>query len=1500
MDTQKLIKIMLAGANPTSLNPIKVAEEFLEIESLLLNNNEYKGLFEIQVCLEATASAMIQALIKFKPDIFHFSGHGLAHPDGPLRDLILTKQSKEPYRLGEDNWARLFESLRSPLKAIILNACYSNTIGQRLKQYSDAVISTKYPIEDPLAIELSKTFYLRYADGILRSEPEPIPFAFQMAKEAAENSGDLILHYEPLEKIKIHGDILEKVDRTASILLEYPGHLNTSSPIHIPRKITETLLSWIEAPLKPEKNKNSRIAMLVGNAGVGKTTVMRDLLGQLKSKAIPTFVLKADAEAWTSFEDLQQKIGLNQPVLEAIKLLANEHEQVVVLIDQIDALSQSYSIEREQLLLYRKLIADLTYSIPNLRIVVSCREFDLAFDPNLSNLRPGKTEKLGNFSMEDITKVFAESSVDIASVPERYLSFLGKPLHLELFLRVYSEVFDFEMGASLGQLYRELEKKLKAETSRNRNPHDIQKCLSEFISESKREKKLAVSQYRLNLGPTHDYLLSQGIFVSQKGKIRLFHQSFHDYQLARLFLKENENFREFIVSQHQGLLVRQTVKIVLSYLKETDENRYYEELEGFLSSPEVSHHLIFLVLRWIAREERVFQREKEIIQNWILSTDLARSQFLEAVNSNEWLEFLVESEELNEFLSPEPTNPSTAGTPNLPQDERTFLSLLLRHLNSHTQYVLDLFPRIKQERFRKQFLQRFGYNFNDWKSLAIIRFIDKYLEDIPSERDWTPHYLKEILQVDPRQAARWFKRLFDKRMQKRIEAYNSAKKQSPESADLLRRKIAPFNRSHAEFLKEMIEKNEEIGLRLGFEVLESLLEENEVVDEANIRQLHRDTLFTGIVSFDPENPDSLYDYQRCWIEIHTKLTELAQNQPQSFRKWLQRIHSTQWEAMYTLLPISFSKNVKEFSQEILEFFRFLIQKGAMEYQNNLTFYSKPLLGQVIAYWTDREQAEILGFLVAFRPEGEKNVLKWRGKKEHPGRWSGQTAFSFLRHVSKDILDKYDEVRKGWKALNRKFKDEPEEKPIGRIPLSSFGAPLEESAYEKMNDSAWINSFIKIQGRFKDWESHKGGEIEHGQAFERLVSENPYRFVSLIDKIIDDDRIPVSYKNAGLKGLEKARFKPAQYLRSFKRLMRLEMNSEQTLYLCWGARYLLNLPEMDREVFDKMADFAIHHPDPDGSRFSSTGNMNTAINSVRGVALEWLLKSSKYPRFHFKIKELLPRFQEETNIACRTLLAAHSVHLERIDKDLAVDFFLGLKRGNLDFTPDAAIFSLQYFIHHSFDRLIPYFEWTLEKHPQNGNTGALLTAAWFHEYEGSNRLLDLAIDRLETMGTDIIRTANDYILRGDAFKVRKGVDLYLKILDQTAVGKQRFLFNLYHQLDPRYFLDFFAVISKLLEISKAYQGSDWLFKFLNKCVQYHPLKMMQLLEKMDLDIDENFGLNLYPQLYTDLLVGTYYSILNQKPNRTDLLDRCMELFNQTLELPDFRRVSEEVLVRLDVE
>lgn len=150
----------------------------------------------------------------------------------------------------------------------------------------------------------------------------------------------------------------------------------TLTPVITRENQQQEIIEWINEPSDSQHPK--RVGFITGRPGVGKTAFTNMLYHTLsKEDKYFVFGLKVDQIEFKNIEDLSKQTAFNRPLSWIIDDIKDKYERVVVIIDQIDALSLSLSSDRTPLNSVIKFIRDLS-EIKGVRILVSCRDYDIA------------------------------------------------------------------------------------------------------------------------------------------------------------------------------------------------------------------------------------------------------------------------------------------------------------------------------------------------------------------------------------------------------------------------------------------------------------------------------------------------------------------------------------------------------------------------------------------------------------------------------------------------------------------------------------------------------------------------------------------------------------------------------------------------------------------------------------------------------------------------------------------------------------------------------------------------------------------------------------------------------------------------------------------------------------------------------------------------------------------------------------------------------------------
>ncbi|EAQ81489.1 CHAT domain-containing protein [Blastopirellula marina] len=142
--------ILLVCANPRGTDSLRTAEEDRTLrESIQLSRHRDK--INIRTLNAATIDDLRRALLDNTFDIVHFSGHGTKN------GLVFEDTNGRLMVPASDALAELL--LRRSVKTVLLNACYSLSVGRLTSMGAEFTIATTGPISDPAAIEFTRGFY---------------------------------------------------------------------------------------------------------------------------------------------------------------------------------------------------------------------------------------------------------------------------------------------------------------------------------------------------------------------------------------------------------------------------------------------------------------------------------------------------------------------------------------------------------------------------------------------------------------------------------------------------------------------------------------------------------------------------------------------------------------------------------------------------------------------------------------------------------------------------------------------------------------------------------------------------------------------------------------------------------------------------------------------------------------------------------------------------------------------------------------------------------------------------------------------------------------------------------------------------------------------------------------------------------------------------------------------------------------------------------------------
>ncbi|MCC5639711.1 CHAT domain-containing protein [Nostoc sp. CHAB 5844] len=187
--TNNKIKILILTANPKNTNRLRLDEEVREIHEAL-ERAKMREQFELISQWAVRPNDLVYAIVKHKPQIVHFSGHG-AGSEG----LALENELGEGQLVSTEALAQLFKLFQDKIQCVLLNACYSEAQAEAIQQHIDYVIGMNQAIGDRAAIRFAQSFYQGLGNEL------SIQDAYELGRIAIQLEG-IPEHITPILKMK--------------------------------------------------------------------------------------------------------------------------------------------------------------------------------------------------------------------------------------------------------------------------------------------------------------------------------------------------------------------------------------------------------------------------------------------------------------------------------------------------------------------------------------------------------------------------------------------------------------------------------------------------------------------------------------------------------------------------------------------------------------------------------------------------------------------------------------------------------------------------------------------------------------------------------------------------------------------------------------------------------------------------------------------------------------------------------------------------------------------------------------------------------------------------------------------------------------------------------------------------------------------------------------------------------------------------------------------------
>ncbi len=1028
---------------------------------------------------------------------------------------------------------------------------------------------------------------------------------------------------QPLPLPISRDELLIAIRQAGAELRTYP---NEVACIHIDRVEVDEIVEWA---LNAEPKQ--RLGMVLDQAGGGKTVVMRDVLERLED-TVPVLAIKAD---WLSgvktSGDLAERLGLPATVEECARSLATEG-LFVVLLDQLDALSLALSRDQATLDVMLTTLARLR-DLEGMRIVASCRTFDLNHDLRLSTVQVDRKFRLQPLTEEQVNGVLRALGVDPTRLLPGHRELLTVPLHLEVYARVVvgdALVQLPESFRTLQELYEALwRKRIEVVLPDTPAPKERVTAVYRLVDAMQSRRQLAAPEAVLDECPEAAKYLERVGFIRREGSNWLFfHQTLFDYCYARRFVAQGRSLSQEILGGPQGLFERSQMVQVLAYLRGADEKAYRRELTDLLFADGLRVHLRLLLIGWFGSLPNPTADELRIARRLIQDAD-GQVRFLRAAGGSEdWFDLL---------------NDDVLPTLLRTDDDRLF-DVLIRYLGTLIQRRTDavlahLRPHLGASEAWDARIAFCLSQLEDWQSDEALDMLCDLLSR-GRATNWERFCLHNIAKSSNLATGCRALRAYLDHCLDDLLAQEQAERQDAE-AD-------PTAAYRTDLPSRFGWDHELLG---DYAIDEIMKGAAQVCPQAVIEHLLLWFVRAAMTLTEPAGSDEDYpsDSLFSWgwvgasvskaavfaLRMVEALQNLAKTEPVSFRALAAQLANVESLAIQRVLARAFLAGAKTYASDIFDYLtadKRRLNLGDLEDSH----YDSYRLYRAVFRHLDAERRAVLEQLILdLQPKWERRGLGRRGI----------TQLHFLKSVDlPDLLS--EKAQRRLQELEHKFPGFELQPPRG-IEVGAVGSPIEDSAQSKMSDEAWLGAMRKYDDSTA-WgapreEVLKGGVIELSRAFTEQVKKDPKRFYRLAQRF--DETISLYYVGAAISGLAGSDA-PAEWLFDLVRQFAPRIEGETRRGVCWALEKRAEAGVPD-DLLDLIADWALHDPNPakelwripasSGEPYYGGDPHSHGINSNRGAAVLVVCRcamSRKPPQVE-RTFQLLEQAADDPSTAVRT-------------------------------------------------------------------------------------------------------------------------------------------------------------------------------------------------------------------------------------------------------------------------
>lgn len=1246
----------------------------------------------------------------------------------------------------------------------------------------------------------------------------------------------------------------------SSALSSYRNYFETKNKLHLHRSETDTILNWTKSECD-EIAEN--VMVLVGGAGSGKSSILKDVLIQLQKEEYYVIGIKSDQFIVDSREKLERELSLNETLANLLNK-ASLSKKTVLIIDQIDALSQYLSVNRNSLKVYLNMVRQFQMN-KALKIVISCRTFDLDYDPTLAELKNCPRIVVKDLNKEQINQTLSLFDLSIEKLPIQLQELIKIPLHLNIFCKIYNPEIHLERFATLQDLYEEL---WKQKFSVHSSKGEI-KLLFRISEKMSSDQVLSIPKYLFDKSCQSDlaYLAHEGLIVFEGGSIQFFHQSFFDYVFACSFVANGKELFSYITSYHQGIFIRSSIIQVLEYYRSVDYPSYAQVIEKLLTSDNIRYHIKHLILFWFSKISQPTRLDEKLFNKLIRSNAIYMENFIDMLTSKGWVKYLIKENIILDILTEQNTT-------------------LYNILSWRLRWVLidqndDLFEFLWQLCISKEHINTIAnilMGLKNWSNPLSFKIFDKlkvYFYSIDRE-NLILFIFSNAIKTNPIWVLSHYAELTSSRISEidKIEYFDN--------------KL--FHYQDIELIKELYKfiPNETAAF-----LLKLFLQQ---IDKSK-EELHEG--YYTARSFWTYYDDSMHK-QDDWIALDLLIEygiNYLSNDKNKFNLFFEDCLETKCLTIIGLFLTIYNENPKLFRNDI---HNIILRKSYFLSYRQTTLSeinTHKAINLIYPLLSNTEQDVINAIILNHFPP-------WETSKEHfeffKSRDYGLSQFTLMKCLNeKDI--KGTILWKRFQELNRRFNFSMTVFESRRGIKGGFiGSPLPKRAYEKMSFLQWLSSFRSYNEKpVREKEVLSGGLSQHASEFRACVKDDPAKYYDFIYSL-DKENIPIRYVSEGIYGLREAKYDVKKLKRIVKKYALKYKALEFRRSILFSIDTLVIAELVDSQIIKILVDYIENDQETESK---SRDAFSVGINTVKGEAIRNLTLIGRIPNYFDEVFPLLLKYSRHQSVSFRACMIHELIHLIRIDKKKVFEIFLELTK---DKNEDVAINGLrcsQYLMEDFFPLMLPYIEIVSKTKLENGRynpqhfLAQILLVSIMEKVNGSKEAFDNLISTNDLAKAGAVNCAIRHLKYSDDFVKGISHSIYLRFLNSENDKISQEYEMGFNEFTPEMFLTVFPLLKAFSSSKVSLRAANRLYDYLEKVIFLYPEECLELLQNFSLMEFPDNQHNAIRSTPIKLLVQAYNNIRKYEKDK-QLLESAMDTFDKMLSHPFYKSYAVDVLKSLD--